>query len=322
MVENVGTNQKLSILIVDDELSIRKTLGICLESEGHKVHAVANPKDAFNETAKVHFDMVFLDIRLGNENGIDLLPKLLEGCPWAKIIMITAHATIDSVVEAMRRGAFDYIAKPFTVPQVLSAVRKVTEIKSLEHQIQNLKYQIESGTEEPLYASHSPIMKRVMELAKAVAPSEATVLITGESGTGKGVVAKAIHQWSPRSTSHFATVSCPALSPHILESELFGHAKGAFTGATRQNQGRIAGCEGGTLFLDEIGDLPLLLQPKLLRFIQDREYESVGDHTTRHANVRVIAATNIDLMKAVHEGRFREDLFYGFDHGTAHHTSF
>ena len=301
----------LAILIVDDELSIRKTLGICLESEGHHVLAsVSNQQDAITEVSEKRFDMAFVDIRLGNDSGITLLSRLLEISPWLKVVMLTAYASIDSTVEAMRRGAFDYIPKPFNVAQILGVVHKVTEIKRLESEVKGLQDQLKRGSTEIELKSHSTIMQRAVDLAKEVATSEATVLITGESGTGKGVLAKAIHAWSSRSAKPFGVISCPSLSPELLESELFGHAKGAFTGAIRQNHGRIAGCEGGTLFLDEVGDLPLVLQPKLLRFIQDREYEAVGESVTRHADVRVLAATNINFEQAVREGRFREDLYY------------
>lgn len=301
----------LSILIVDDELSIRKTLGICLESEGHQVLAsVSNQQDALVAVSEKRFDLAFVDIRIGNDSGLTLLPKLLEISPWLKVVILTAYASIDSTVEAMRRGAFDYIPKPFNTAQILGVVHKVAEILRLESQVRGLQEQLSRGSTETELKSHSTVMQRAVDLARDVAQSEATVLITGESGTGKGVLAKAIHAWSPRSSKPFGVISCPSLSPELLESELFGHAKGAFTGAIRQNPGRIAGCEGGTLFLDEIGDLPLALQPKLLRFIQDREYESVGENTTQHANVRVLAASNVNLVKAVQEGRFREDLYY------------
>lgn len=302
--------KRLSILIVDDELSIRKTLAICLETEGHMVRAVSTPQDAIAEVAQVRFDLVFLDIRIGAENGLALLPKLLEVSPGLKIVMITAHATIDSTVEAMRRGAFDYVPKPFAVAQILAAVRQVTEMRGLEHQVKNLQNQLQRGSSEIELKSHSTAMQKAVDLAREVASSEATILLTGENGTGKGVLAKAIHAWSDRAAAPFGVVSCPSLSPELLESELFGHVKGAFTGAVRNNPGRIAACEGGTLFLDEVGDLPLALQPKLLRFIQEREFEAVGDNITKQSDVRVIAATNVNLLDAVKAGRFREDLFY------------
>lgn len=300
----------LTILIVDDELSIRKTLAICLETEGHVVRAVSTAQDALSEVGQRRFDMIFLDIRIGAENGLALLPKLLEASPWLKVVVITAHASIDSTVEAMRRGAFDYVPKPFCVAAILAAVRKVCEIRALEEQVRTLQDQLQSGSAEVELKSHSATMQTAVELAKEVAPSEATLLLTGENGTGKGVLAKAVHGWSARAAAPFGVVSCPSLSPELLESELFGHVRGAFTGAVRNNPGRISACEGGTLFLDEVGDLPLALQPKLLRFIQDREYEAVGDNVTRRADVRVIAATNVNLLDAVKAGRFREDLYY------------
>jgi NtrC-family two-component system response regulator AlgB len=302
--------EPFTILLVDDEPNIRKTLAICLETEGHKVTAVANQQDALRAAELIRFDMAFLDIRLGTDNGMNVLEKLLEISTWMKVVMITAHASVDSAVEAMRRGAFDYLPKPFSTAQVIAAVKKVDEIRRLEFQIKGLQNQLREGGVETELKSHSVSMQRALDLAREVASSEATVLITGESGTGKGVLARAIHSWSSRATGPFGTVSCPSLSPELLESELFGHAKGAFTGAIRQNAGRIAGCSKGTLFLDEIGDLPLPLQPKLLRFIQDREYEAVGDNTTRQADVRIIAATNINLREAVKGGRFRDDLYY------------
>lgn len=302
--------EALTILVVDDEPNIRKTLAICLETESHRVTAVSNQQDALEEAKRIRFDMVFLDIRLGTDNGMNVLRKLLELCPWVKVVMITAHASVDSAVEAMRLGAFDYLPKPFSTAQVFASVKKVDEIRRLELQIKGLQQQLQEGGVQTELKSHSAAMQRVLDLAREVASSEATVLITGESGTGKGVLARAIHSWSTRASAPFGIVSCPSLSPELLESELFGHTKGAFTGAVRQNPGRIAGCNKGTLFLDEIGDLPLTLQPKLLRFIQDREYEAVGDNTTRRADVRVIAATNVNLRDAVKKGLFREDLYY------------
>lgn len=310
MFHELNSVTPLDILIVDDELSIRKTLTICLETESHRVTSVSNQQDALTQANDKRFDLVFLDIRLGTDNGINLLPQLLELCPWLKVIMITAYASIDSTVEAMRRGAFDYIAKPFTSSQILAAVRKVSEIRRLEIQVKGLQEQLQQNSPENELKSHSVLMQRAVQLAKDVAMSNATILLTGESGTGKGVLAKAIHAWSMRATKPFGVISCPSLSPELLESELFGHAKGAFTGAVRQNPGRIQGCAGGTLFLDEIGDLPLSLQPKLLRFIQDHEYEAVGDNTTRRSDVRILAATNVNIPEAISRGKFREDLYY------------
>jgi two-component system, NtrC family, response regulator AlgB len=301
---------RFRILIVDDEINIRRTLGVYLESEGHQVAGVSNAGDAVREAARQPFDLAFVDLRLGTESGLDLIPALLKESPWLKIIVITAYASVDTAVEAMRRGATDYVPKPFTPAQVGLALRKATEIRLLEQRIETLVQDLGRSDPDVDFSTGDAAMQRVVHLARQVAASEATVLLRGESGTGKTALARSIHRWSPRSKMPFGVVSCPSLSAELLESELFGHVKGAFTGAIRDNPGRIAASEGGTLLLDEIGDLPISLQPKLLRFLQDREYERIGDYTTRKADVRILAATSVDLDEAVRKGLFREELLY------------
>jgi len=300
----------LNILIVDDEINIRKTLAACLETEGHKVIAVSNAPDALAEASRRSFELAFVDLRLGTDDGLDLIPSLLSATPWLKIIVITAYATIDTAVEAMRRGASDYIPKPFTPAQIKLAVHKVSAARELEQKVAALLEDLGRLHPEIDFASASPAMERILSLARQVAPADATILFRGESGTGKTVLARAVHSWSRRAARPFGVISCPSVPAELLESELFGHIRGAFTGAVRDNPGRIAVSEGGTLFLDEISDLPLSLQPKLLRFLQDREYERVGDTLPRKADVRIMAASNVNLEDAVREGRFREDLFY------------
>jgi two-component system, NtrC family, response regulator AlgB len=308
-MESPAATQPLSILVVDDEINIRKTLAISLEIDGHSVVAVSNAKDAVAEASRKSFDLAFVDLRLGVDHGLNLIPELLSQSPWMRVVIITAHGSIDSAVETMKRGASDYLTKPFTPSQVKLVVERVGRLRALEQQVAGLQ-EIVGAKGEPMLKSNNPAMERTINLARAVAETETTVLIRGESGTGKGILARAIHAWSPRASKPMGTISAPTLSPQLLESELFGHVRGAFTGAIRDNVGRLAASDGGTLFLDEIGELPVDLQPKLLRFLQDREYERVGESRTRRADVRVITATHVDLDAAVEAGKFREDLLY------------
>ena len=305
-----AAKSELQILVVDDEVHIRKAIALCLEIEGHRVTAVSNFEDAVEEIKKRVFAIAFLDLRLGTKNGLDLIPYLQFHSPNAKIVVITAYASIDSAIEAIRKGATDYIPKPFTPAQIKIIVEKMSELRTLQRQIEDLKSNLISSIPEIDFSSKSPAMRKVLSLAQEVASTDVNILLKGESGSGKTLLARAIHEWSPRARNSFVVVSCPTIPAELLESELFGHARGSFTGAIRDYPGRIFQCQNGTLLLDEIGDLPLSIQPKLLRFIQEKQYERVGDNLTRIADVRIIAATNVDLENAVKEGRFREDLYY------------
>jgi NtrC-family two-component system response regulator AlgB len=300
----------MRVLIVDDEPTIRRTLRVALEPLGHAVAEAANGKDALREAERHPPDVALVDLRLGQESGLELLAPLLEQTPRIAVVLITAHASIDSAVEAMRRGAFDYLPKPFTPAQVRAVLDRFERVRGLRDRVAGLEDQVRAEVPEADLTSIDPEVSRVLELARRVAASDAPVLIRGENGTGKGVLARALHAWSSRSAGPFVTVSCPSLSPELLESDLFGHARGAFTGAVRDTSGKVVAAEGGTLFLDEIGELALSLQPKLLRFLQERKYERVGESKTRSADVRLVTATNRDLDAAVAAGLFREDLFF------------
>jgi NtrC-family two-component system response regulator AlgB len=300
----------MDLLLVDDEVSLRRTLRITLESMGHTAAEASTGEQALEQIRTRSFDLAFLDLRLGREQGLDLLPRLRESDPGLGVVIVTAFASVDSAVEAMRRGAFDYLPKPFTPDQLRLVLQRWASVSKLQHEVSRLRDEVRAAVPETDLETHEPAMERALAVAYQVAPSEATVLLHGESGTGKGVLARLIHEHSPRAALPFVTVHCPSLSGELLESELFGHVRGAFTGAVQSTEGKAAAAEGGTLFLDEIGDLPLTIQPKLLRLLQERLYERVGETRTRKADIRLLAATNRDLPAEVAAGRFREDLYY------------
>ena len=283
---------------------------MAIESMDHDVVCAASGSDAFKELRNAAFQVVFLDLKLHQENGLDVLAEILRVAPQAAVVIVTAFASIETAVEAMRLGAFDYLPKPCTPDQVRQVLAKIERTKRLENRVLELESQLNAESPEVDLSTDSPGMQTVIDRAFKAANSDATVLILGESGTGKSVLARAMHARSPRRGAAFVTVSCPSLSRELLESELFGHVKGAFTGALADTAGKVAAADGGTLLLDEIGDLPVEIQSKLLRLLQEREYERVGEAKPRRANVRVISATNRDLALAVQEGRFREDLYY------------
>ncbi len=298
----------LDILVLDDEPNIRKTLAIYLKTKGHRVRTVAAPEEALRALEASPYDVAFVDIRLGTVSGLDVIPRMRALLPRLRITVITAFASIETAVEAIRRGASEYLPKPFTPAQIDVVLQKIMDVQDLERKAEGHPRFSEDAQE--IEATVSPAMQTAVALGKRVADSDATVLLLGENGTGKGMFARAIHRWSRREAKPFTVVACPSLSPDLLESELFGSVKGAFTGALRDNPGKIGITNGGTLFLDEVGELPLSLQPKLLRFLQDREYERLGEPHSRRADVRIMAATNQDLKKKVAGNQFREDLFY------------
>ncbi|HTK76653.1 MAG TPA: sigma-54 dependent transcriptional regulator [Gemmataceae bacterium] len=300
----------MNLLLIDDEASLRRTLRLTLESMGHRVTEAPSGMQALRLLQGERFDVAFLDLRLGREEGMEQLPSLLRAAPEMAVVVMTAYASIDTAVEAMRRGAFDYLPKPFTPDQLRVVLDRWRLVHGLKNRVADLEAQVREGQPETDLTTEESAVRAALDVAFRVAPTDATVLLRGESGTGKGVLARAIQERSPRASRPFVTVSCPSLSAELLESDLFGHVKGAFTGAVADKEGKVAAAEGGTLFLDEVGDLPPAVQPKLLRFLQERAYERVGESRTRHGDVRLIAATNRDLEAEVRAGRFREDLFY------------
>ncbi|WP_421682923.1 sigma-54-dependent Fis family transcriptional regulator [Stutzerimonas urumqiensis] len=296
------------ILLVDDEAAILRTFRYCLEDRGYTVVTAASAAQAEAILQRQVFDLCFLDLRLGEDSGLDVLAHMRVVAPWMRVVIVTAHSAIDTAVDAMQAGAADYLVKPCSPEQLRLAAAKQLEVRQMAARLEALEGEVQKRSDA--LGSNSPTMMGILETARQVADTDANILILGESGTGKGELAHAIHNWSRRAKKACVTINCPSLSAELMESELFGHNRGAFTGATESTLGRVNQADGGTLFLDEIGDFPLALQPKLLRFIQDKEYERVGDPVTRRADVRILAATNLNLEDMVREGRFREDLLY------------
>jgi len=300
----------MRVLIVDDEPAIRKTTRIALEMGDHTAAEAPNGLRALKALDEENFDAVFLDLKLGTDDGLEVLAKLLKAQPSLAVVMFTAYANIATAVEAMRRGAFDFIPKPFTPDQIRAVLAKIEKTRALETKVRSLENDLARESPPVDLGSSEPGTQRALEVAFKAADTSASILILGPSGTGKSILARELHKRSARRDAAFVTVSCPSLSRELLESELFGHVKGSFTGAVADSFGKVAAADGGTLFLDEIGELSPEIQPKLLRLLQEREYERVGENRPRRANVRVIAATNRNLAGEVKAGRFREDLYY------------
>ncbi|MBV8762902.1 MAG: sigma-54-dependent Fis family transcriptional regulator [Deltaproteobacteria bacterium] len=298
------------ILVVDDEANARTALGDLLRDAGFEVEIAA---DAFKALGKYDaFDphVVVTDLHMPGMDGIELVKQIREKEAPAEVIVITAFGDVETAVEAMRVGAVDYMTKPVRFDELLIVLDKVLEMGRLRHETRVLRARLRDRLNPTNIIGSAPVMQNVFEIIEQVAPTTATVLITGESGTGKELVANAIHQRSPRASGPFVKLHCAALAESLLESELFGHEKGSFTGAMARKDGRFSMADGGTLFLDEIGEISPSIQVKLLRFLQEREFERVGGTQTLKVDVRVVAATNRDLQAEVAGGRFREDLYY------------
>lgn len=306
------SDSRAKILVVDDEGSARDTLQTLLTDEGYETDTA---EDGFKALGKIQdnsdYDVVLTDLRMPMMDGLELIEKVREFDEQLPIIVMTAFGSIETAVEAMQLGADDYLTKPLNFEAVELTLERTIDYLQTREELEELKEQRrEKGDDEVNIIGNSPSMRQVGEMLEQVAPSEATVLVTGESGTGKELVAKRLHQLSNRSDGEFVELHCAALAENLLESELFGHEKGAFTGATSQRTGRFELADGGTLFLDEITEIPKSTQVKLLRFLQEQEFERVGSNETLSVDVRIIAATNRDLEEAVKNGDFREDLFY------------
>jgi len=295
------------LLIVDDERNIRSSLAAFFEVLGHEVHTAASGREASTLAEENGFDLVLTDYRMAEINGLELLADFKRRRPETVVILMTAYATVENAVAAMKAGAYDYVTKPFSLDQIQPIVERALQMQRLQAENRALRNAID---EAPMLESRSPAMVRLLEIARQAAASDATILLAGESGTGKNVLARQIHQWSPRHERPFVVVNCTTLSEELLESELFGHVRGAFTGAIKDKPGRLEAADGGTVFLDEIADLSGALQTKFLRFVQEQSFERVGGDRTIRVDIRIIAASNRDLDAEVAARRFREDLFY------------
>jgi len=298
------------ILIVDDEASFRNVLTVILRKEGYEVEGATNGEEGLNKISNAAFDHVLCDIRMPKMDGLEFLRESQKAGVEAPVIMMSAFGTVDTAIEAMKLGAYDYISKPFKPDEIILTLKKAEEREGLRKENELLRRQVKKEYSFENIVSKNEKMNKIFEIIRKVAPYKSTILITGESGTGKELVAKAIHYNSDRSKMFFVPVNCGAIPENLLESELFGHVKGAFTDAIRTKKGLFEEADEGTIFLDEIGELPAQLQVKLLRVLQDGEIRRVGESKSIQINVRIIAATVKDLAKEVNEGRFRDDLFY------------
>ena len=306
----VTAKNKYKILLVDDENSLREMLSILLQREGYQVENAADGAAALTLAQENNYDLIISDIQMPKMTGIDLLRQLREAENDVTVIMMTAFSSTEEAVAAMKLGAYDYITKPFRNDEIRLVINNALEREQLQQENRQLKQQLDQRFSFKSLVGRSPVMSKLIALLERVAPSQVNVLITGESGTGKELVAKALHQNSARKNQPFVPINCGAIPENLLESELFGHEKGAFTGADKRKEGLFESADNGTLFLDEIGELPMGMQVKLLRVLQEREFRRVGGTNNIPLNIRLVAATNQDLSARIKAGSFREDLFY------------
>jgi NtrC-family two-component system response regulator AlgB len=303
-------NTPWSVLILDDDPGVRQSIRLCLEVDGARVLGVGTSSGALEALERGRFDVVFLDLWLKAESGLAVLPEILRRQPGVPVIVITAYASYESAVEAMKLGAVDYLPKPFTPEQVRNASRRAVSETLLKRQLSELRERIDESEGELIFDTRDAAYNGFLQTIQRVAASDSVVLLRGESGTGKNVIARWMRDCSRRAQRPFVTVHCPMLSSELMSSTLFGHCRGAFTGAVADAVGKVEEAEGGTLFLDEVGELSADAQARLLRFLNDRTYERLGEAKERQADVRIIAATNRSLEDEVKSGRFREDLFF------------
>jgi len=297
----------MKLLIIDDERSIRNTLKEILEFEGHEVALAADGVEGLALATSNNYEVIFSDIKMPNMDGMELLDKLNEANVDSSVIMISGHGSIDTAVECIKKGAFDFIQKPLDLNRILITLRNATDKTILVKETRNLKKRV---AKIPEIVGVSPAITKIKDMIDRVAPTDARVLITGSSGTGKELVARWLHEKSSRNTMPFIEVNCAAIPSELIESELFGHEKGAFTSAIKQHKGKFEQADGGTLFMDEIGDMSLAAQAKVLRVLQENKLSRVGSDKDINVKVRVVAATNKNLQEEIENGRFREDLFH------------